>query len=97
MPSSATSTATHLGGIRTPPVDVPVATLSGEPQAGPVICSLFGSTRAFDLATLAAVHGTREAYLAAFAVSLDDAIASGFLLEDDRAAMLAEAEAVSFT
>jgi hypothetical protein len=85
------------GGIRTPPVDVPVATLSGEPQAGPVICSLFGSTKAFDLATLAAVHGSREAYLARFAAALDEAIAAGFLLEDDRAAMLAEAEAVAFT
>jgi hypothetical protein len=86
-----------LGGIRTPPVDVPVATLSGEPQAGPIICSLFGSTNAFDLATLTAVHGTREAYLATFAASLDDAIAAGFLLEDDRTALLAEAEAVSFS
>ena len=86
-----------VGGIRTPPVDVPVATLSGEPQAGPVICSLFGSTKAFDLATLTAVHGTRASYLAAFTASLDDAIANGFLLEDDRAAMLAEAEAVAFS
>ncbi|MGH9275021.1 MAG: alpha/beta hydrolase domain-containing protein [Acidimicrobiales bacterium] len=85
-----------LGGIRTPPVDVPVATLSGEPQAGPVICSLFGSTKAFDLATLTAVHGTREAYLATFEASLDATIAAGFLLADDRAAMLAEAGAVSF-
>lgn len=82
-----------IGGIRTPPVDVPLATLSGEPQDGPVICSLFGSTTPFDVATLTALHGTREAYLAAFEASLAEAIASGFLLEDDRAAMLAEAAA----
>ena len=42
------------GGIRTPQVDAPVATLSGLGQTGTNFCGIFGTTKPFDAATLAA-------------------------------------------
>lgn len=51
-----------LGGVRTPAVDAPVATLSGLPAAGGTsFCSLFGTTTPFTPSQLAALypnHGT---------------------------------------
>ena len=49
-----------LGGIRTPPVDVPVATLSGAPGPNPsTICLLLGSTKPFSAARLAQLYPSR--------------------------------------
>jgi hypothetical protein len=82
-----------LGGIRTPHVDVPVATLSGEPGPQPsVICLLLGSTVPLPTERLVELHGTRDQYLRAFEQATDAAIAAGFVLDDDRDAMLADAE-----
>ena len=83
-----------LGGIRTPPVDVPVATLSGDPvEGGAEFCFLFGSTVPFDEATLAELYPTYADYVAAFEAAADEAVAAGFLLRVDADAMVAEAEA----
>jgi hypothetical protein len=83
-----------LGGVRTPAVDAPVAALSGDAPAGASeLCSLFGETRPFDGATLAALYEDRAGYLAAHGRALDAAIAGGFLLADDRAALEARGEA----
>jgi hypothetical protein len=81
-----------IGGVRTPAVDVPVSTLSGQaPPGSSVLCSLFGSTAPLGAATLAHLYPTKAAYLAAFTVSLDRAIAKGYVLRADRAALLAGA------
>jgi hypothetical protein len=85
-----------VGGIRTPPLDVAVATLSGEPVGDVVICQLFGSTTRFPRERLREIHGDRATYLARFDAALDDAVAAGWVLEDDRPAMAAEARAVTF-
>jgi len=78
-----------LGGIRTPPVDVPVATLSGEPGPSPsVLCSLLGSTTPFSDARLAELYPTRADYEQRFAESADATIAAGFGLDDDRDALM---------
>jgi hypothetical protein len=74
-----------IGGLRTPQVDVPLATLTGEGM------SMVGRTVPFDDATLAARYGDEAGYLAAFTRALDATIEAGFLLEDDRAAILADA------
>ena len=77
------------GGIRTPPVDVPVADLSGAPGPSPdLICILLGSTKPFDAARLAALYPTRSVYDDAYRAATDRAIAAGFVLEDDRAALM---------
>jgi hypothetical protein len=82
-----------LGGIRTPPVDVPVATLSGAPSPNPsTICLLVGSTKPFNAAQLAKLYPSPAAYLKIFDADADSAIKAGFVLPQDRAALLAFAE-----
>lgn len=82
-----------LGGIRLPQVEVPVATLSGdEGPAGGVICLLMGSTIPFAPERLAARYPSRDDYLAAYESATDEAIAAGFALQDDRQAILDDAE-----
>ncbi len=77
------------GGIRTPPVDVPVATLSGAPSANPsTICLLVGSTKPFTKAQLAQLYPTRADYQKKFDAAADAAISAGFVLPQDRAALL---------
>ena len=81
-----------VGGVRTPVVDAPVEVLSGyaAPDASP-ICALFGRTLPLPASVLAARWPSREAYLAAYAAATDAAIAAGFVLAEDRDAVLAEA------
>ncbi|MGZ4728217.1 MAG: alpha/beta hydrolase domain-containing protein [Acidimicrobiales bacterium] len=82
-----------LGAIRTPPVDVPVDVLSGQP--GPnsdVICLLLGSTVPLPADRLAAMYASRADYEQRYADATDRAIAAGFVLEDDRAALMSFAQ-----
>jgi hypothetical protein len=55
-----------LGGIRTPAVDLPIATLSGEGQTGAILCILFGTTEPFDAETLEALYPDACEYLRDF-------------------------------
>ena len=82
-----------LGGIRTPQVDVPVDALSGEPVGGSIACTLFGSTTPLPSERLAELYESREAYLGAYTKAADAAIQSGFVLAEDRDALLADADA----
>jgi hypothetical protein len=72
-----------LGGIRTPYVDVPIATLSGEGQGGSVLCILFGTTTLFPAEVLMSLYADQEAYVAAVEESADAAVQAGFLLPTD--------------
>ena len=82
------------GGLRSPWVDVPAATLSGLGQTGEVFAILFGTTTPFDASTLTALYpGGRDDYLARFTDALDETIAAGFVLADDRDEILAVAAA----
>ena len=81
------------GGIRTPEVDVPVEVLSGAPGSNPsVICLLLGSTRPLPDGRLAELYRSRDEYETAYEQATDDAIAAGFVLDDDRQAMLDDAQ-----
>ncbi|HEX6568305.1 MAG TPA: alpha/beta hydrolase domain-containing protein [Acidimicrobiales bacterium] len=81
------------GGVRTPQVDVPVSTLSGEAAEGSsLICLLLGSTTPLDGDRLRELYPSREAYLDAYTEAADAAIEAGFVLEDDREALLADAD-----
>ena len=81
-----------LGGIRTPHVDTPVDVLSGEPgPSGAMACMLLGSTRPIPQPRLLERYGTAEAYLEVFEAATDAAIGSGFVLAEDRDAVLADA------
>jgi hypothetical protein len=86
-----------IGGIRTGANDVPVAALSGEAPAGTKpLCALFGTTKAFDHATLVRLYKTKAAYVKKFTAATDKAIAQRYLLQADRAAILALAAKVKF-
>ena len=77
------------GGIRTPAVDVPTTTLSGErPPGDNVFCSLFGRTEALDAATLASLYPTHDDYVAQVTASADATAEAGFLLDDDATAIV---------
>jgi hypothetical protein len=80
------------GGLRTPPVQVPVAVLSGNPGPNPsTICLLLGSTTPLPAATLAARYPSRDAYRQRYEAAADEAIAAGYVLRADRDALLAYA------
>ena len=82
-----------LGGIRTPPVDVPVATLSGVPgSTSSVICLLLGSTKPFTAARLRQLYPSRAVYLEHYASDGDATVRAGFVLPQDRAALSAYAD-----
>ncbi len=79
-----------LGGVRTPPVDVPVEVLSGAP--GPnssLICLLLGSTTPLPTARLTALYPTRAAYQQQYEADAEEVINAGFVLEPDHAALTA--------
>lgn len=74
-----------LGGIRTPQVDVPVATLTGEGA------SLIGKTIPFDAATLKSLYPTRQDYVRAFDRATDRAVHAEHILAVDARTMKAAA------
>jgi hypothetical protein len=81
------------GGIRTPPVDVPVDVLSGAPGPNPsTICLLLGSTTPLSAARLAQLYPSRAAYQQRYDAATDATITAGFALREDRAALLAFAQ-----
>ena len=72
-----------LGGIRTPLVDVPIATLRGDGNNGGTFCTLFGSTVPFSAATLASLYPTHADYVAKFDAAAERALRAGFLRAAD--------------
>lgn len=81
------------GGIRTPPVDVPVVVLSGAPPPNPdLICILLGSTTPLPPERIRELYASRADYEQRYAAAADDAIAAGFVLEEDREALLGYAD-----
>lgn len=81
------------GGIRTPPVDAPIAVLRGDnPFAGGYACSLFGSTQVLDSGTLAQRYPDRAAYLDAVRRSARSAADAGHLLDADADAFIEAAQ-----
>jgi hypothetical protein len=78
-----------LGGIRTPWVDVPVATYSGVGNSGNPQAWLAGTTVPFDAPTLERLYpGGRSDYISRFSAALDATIKHGFVLPDDREEIL---------
>jgi Alpha/beta hydrolase domain len=82
-----------LGGIRTPPVDVPVSAPSGLSGPHPsTICLLLGSEKPFSAARLAQLYPSRAEYIRRYDADADATIRAGFALPEDRAGLLAFAE-----
>jgi Alpha/beta hydrolase domain len=72
-----------LGGIRTPLVDVPIATLDGRPNNGGPFCNLFGHTGPFTPPVLSSLYSSHAQYVAAFDRATRRAVTNGFLLPQD--------------
>ncbi|MEU6200955.1 alpha/beta hydrolase domain-containing protein [Streptomyces sp. NPDC047061] len=82
------------GGIRTPSVDAPVATLSGLGQEGSFYCTLFGTTVPFSAGKLAELYPTHARFVASWSVSTAESVAAGYIRPAD-ATMLVKAAARS--
>jgi Alpha/beta hydrolase domain len=85
-----------LGGVRTAAVDVPIATLSGQPSptaGGGITCSFFGQTTPFTPAQLATLYSSHDDYVSKVTAATAAAQQAGFILAAD--APLIEQEAQS--
>jgi hypothetical protein len=77
-----------LGGVRTPAVDAPVATLTGTGNAGSsLLCFLLGTSTPLSAAQLAALYPLHSDYAAAVARSAASDVRQGFLLAADALAI----------
>jgi hypothetical protein len=80
-----------LGGIRTPPVDVPTRVLSGDPSSDAGgLCFLFGQTLPIPNSTLGDLHAGLDELVDRLESSAADAVQRGWLLPEDAATMIAE-------
>ena len=71
------------GGIRTPHVDAPIASLSGLGQTGSSFCFLFGTTAPFDATKLASLYPSHAAFVKAWNAATDRAVKAGFIVAAD--------------
>lgn len=81
-----------LGGVRTPAVDVPVATLSGLGNSGVgqfgFFCSLLGTTTPFSAAKLAARYPTHSQFVSAWTTDTIRNQVAGFITPADAAQLI---------
>lgn len=87
-----------LDGVRSPYVDAPIAVMSGENASGQNstdICFLFGKTEFLSDAVLQSLYPDHAAYVVAVSDAARDAVAKGFLLEEDAELIIQAAEASS--
>lgn len=83
-----------IAGIRTPQLDVPLASFSGL-QSGNILCILFGSTVPFDTATLAELYPSSTDYVKAFNKAVRAATKAGAIRPKDAKIMKAAAKQVT--
>ena len=85
-----------LGGIRTPEVDAPVATITNAGQSGPgLLCRLVGTTTPFSAAKLAALYQDHHRFLRRWHHATNEAVAKGFVLPADARKLSAAARTSS--
>jgi hypothetical protein len=83
-----------VGGIRTPQVDVPIATFTGQ-QSGSILCMLFGTTTVFTDAQLAALYPSHKDFVSKYKKAIKRSQKAGWILAPD--AKLMKKWAVSST
>jgi hypothetical protein len=84
-----------LGGVRSPHVDAPVATLDSL-NGGPFLCRLFGRTVPFDSGQILSLYPTKDDFLTQWLDAINDGVVNGFLLAEDVDELSAAAEAWDF-
>lgn len=77
-----------LGGLRTPPVDVPAEVLSGtQGPSSEVFCLLLGSTTPLSTERFRELYPTAGSYEDQYSTAVRESIEAGYILEDDRDAI----------
>ena len=76
-----------IGGVPSPFLYAPIACYEAHSTPGP-LCKLAGRETLLAQEVLTGRYGDLNTYLAEFTTCLDDTIRAGFLLDDDRAALL---------
>ena len=94
-PSGATQVRDELGfakgGIRLPQVAVPAKLLSGAPVGdASIICLLLGSTKDLAPEQIRGLYSSVDDYNSAYEKATDESIKAGFLLAEDKQAVLAQ-------
>jgi hypothetical protein len=85
-----------LGGIRTPAIDAPIGSYYGTSPCNPgTLGFLAGLYVPFDAATLAKLYATHDVYVAKVTASANQAVADGFMLQQDADTLIGEANASS--
>jgi hypothetical protein len=84
-----------LGGVRSPHVDVPVATLDSV-NGGNFFCTLFGRTIPFTSQKILTLYPTKGDFMTLWLDSLATAVQNGFLLQVDADELAAAADAWQF-
>jgi hypothetical protein len=87
-----------FGGIRLPDVEVPAATntgwnTGGKPPTPDTTCQQAGTFRPFDDARLRSLYDNHADYVAKVSAAADVNVEQGFLLPEDAASLVAEADA----
>jgi hypothetical protein len=84
-----------LGGIRTPAMDVPVATYNGSGNSPGLFCALLGTTTPFSQSKLAGLYPTHAAYVAKVTAAAFADVAKGYLLPEDASRLVEDAHVSS--
>jgi len=71
------------GGMRTPAVQAPVATLTGVGQSGSRFCALFGTTTPFTSAQITKHYASHSEFTKAWNGAVDAAVKAGVVLDGD--------------
>ena len=85
-----------LGGVRSPHVDVPLATLDADnaaPPGGIAFCVFFGRTVPFTAQKIVELYPSHAEFLQQWSDSVDAAVAAGFVLYEDGEDLKAAANA----
>ena len=81
------------GGVRSPDVDVPIATLSGDStDASGFFCFIFGSTTPFTPEKLMKLYPTHEDYVQKVKDAAEATLKAGFILEPEAKGFVSDAE-----
>ena len=79
-----------IGGLRTPPVTVPLRILSGDPVATEGFCFLFGDTTELSPETLKNMYGSLDSYVQQLEEAAAESVSGGWLLQADADIMIEE-------
>jgi Alpha/beta hydrolase domain len=77
------ATGIALGGVRSPHVDAPIATLTGTGNSPLPNCTLFGTTTPFTPDHLAALYKNHGQFVSRWSHAAQNAVNAGFLLPPD--------------